>query len=68
MKKTLLFSLMILVCALIANAIPTEAEAMIYDDTVRLHILANSDSTEDQNLKIAVRDGILEKYSAHWTD
>ena len=63
MKKTILFSLMILVCALIVSALPTEAEAMIYDDTVRLHILANSDSKADQDLKIVVRDGILEKYS-----
>lgn len=63
MKKTVLFSIIIFFCAIVANAIPTDAEAKIYDDTVRLHILANSDSREDQELKITVRDGILEKYS-----
>ncbi len=31
-------------------------------DTLRLHILANSDSEEDQALKLAVRDTILEEY------
>lgn len=30
------------------------------DSVLRLHILANSDSTEDQNLKLKVRDNILE--------
>jgi stage II sporulation protein R len=32
----------------------------ISDKTFRLHILANSDSNEDQNLKLKVRDRILE--------
>ena len=41
---------------------PTDAEANIYEDTIRLHILANSDSPEDQELKIRVRDGLLLKY------
>ena len=31
-------------------------------DTLRLHILANSDSPQDQALKLAVRDAILEEY------
>ncbi len=30
--------------------------------TLRLHVLANSDSDEDQALKLAVRDELLEKY------
>ena len=32
----------------------------IQSNVFRLHILANSDSEEDQNLKLMVRDGILE--------
>lgn len=32
----------------------------VRQDTLRLHILANSDSDEDQALKLAVRDAILE--------
>ena len=33
-------------------------------DTLRLHVLANSDSAADQRLKLAVRDAILAKYGA----
>ncbi len=32
------------------------------DNLIRFHILANSDSTEDQALKVFVKDKILEKY------
>ena len=64
MKKLLLPTVSVLLCALIIATFPTEADAAIYRDTVRLHIIANSDSEEDQELKIAVRDGILEEYGA----
>lgn len=43
--------------------IPTEAEAAIYEDTLRLHILPESDTAADQALKIHLRDKVLEKYS-----
>ena len=29
------------------------------NDVIRLHVVANSDSTEDQNVKLAVRDAII---------
>ena len=35
---------------------------MIYEDTVRLHILANSDSDADQKIKLQIRDDILLTY------
>ena len=41
------------------QVIPTEEEFKIYDSTVRLHVLANSDSEEDQELKLMVRDALL---------
>lgn len=41
---------------------PTERDYQIYEDTLRLHILANSDSREDQDAKIGVRDLILDKF------
>ena len=53
---------MLLASTLLIAALPTEAEAQIYEDTVRLHILANSDSKEDQALKLKIRDRLLEKY------
>lgn len=33
----------------------------IRDDVLRLHVLANSDTVEDQNLKLKVRDAVLEE-------
>lgn len=33
----------------------------IRDKVLRLHVIANSDSAEDQQLKLAVRDAVLEK-------
>lgn len=62
-RKIIAPSLILLIVSLIMAAIPTDAEGAIYEDTIRLHILANSDSEEDQNLKLTVRDGILKKYS-----
>ena len=43
--------------------LPTEKDAAIYSDTLRLHILASSDSESDQSVKYEIRDRILEKYS-----
>lgn len=43
----------------IFQIIPTEEEFEIYDSTVRLHVLANSDSESDQALKLKVRDALL---------
>lgn len=62
MKKLLMPVFMILITTLFISAMPTEADAAIYEDTVRLHILANSDSEEDQALKIKLRDEVLANY------
>ena len=62
MKKLIPSTLILLLTTLVISAIPTEAEARIYEDTLRLHILANSDSDEDQALKYKIRDLLLEKY------
>ena len=68
MKKALVGVLSILAAMLIVAAVPTEADAEIYSDTLRLHILAASDSDEDQALKLRVRDGILAEYSAELSE
>ena len=39
--------------------LPTEKDAQIYQKTLRLHVLANSDSKGDQQRKLAVRDTVL---------
>ena len=63
MKNLLFSALMILASVLFIAVMPTEAEGAIYEDTVRLHILANSDTEEDQKLKLALRDAILEEFA-----
>ena len=62
MKKALLPAICILLCTLCIIFVPTDAEAAIYEETLRLHILAPSDSVEDQSLKLKIRDRILNKY------
>ena len=64
MKKYLSGVLCILFSALFIAVIPTDAEGRIYEDTVRLHVLANSDSEEDQNLKLIIRDEVLKEYGS----
>lgn len=63
MKKILLPIFTILIATLIIALLPTEAEAGIYEDTIRIHILANSDSEADQKIKLSVRDRLLSEYS-----
>ncbi len=62
MNKILAPILALLFSTLVIAIIPTEAEAAIYEDTLRLHIIAESDSEEDQKLKLKVRDGVLENF------
>ena len=40
------------------------SEGSVYNDVVRFHVIANSDSEADQNIKLGVRDMVLEKYSS----
>ena len=63
MKKLITYTVMILCVTLIIAVMPTDAEGAIYEDTVRLHILANSDRENDQALKIRLRDDILAEFS-----
>ena len=45
---------------LFVGLLPVHGEEEIYNNVVRLHVLANSDSEEDQALKLKVRDAVLE--------
>lgn len=61
MQKRLLAAILILASALLyIGLMPVHGEEEIYDTVIRLHVLANSDSEEDQALKLQVRDAILE--------
>ena len=62
MKGLPIFICALLMLTLIIAVLPTEAEASIYDDTIRLHILAESDAEEDQALKLEVRDMLLAEF------
>ena len=62
MKNGILqFAATLLAVTFMVAIFPTEEDYKVYEDTLRLHILANSDSRVDQDLKIGVRDLILEK-------
>ena len=62
MKELINSTITLLLVTLLLGAIPTDAEGDIYKDTIRLHILANSDSEADQALKIRVRDYVLTEF------
>ena len=50
--------------ALILGAWLGGEQRALADQVVRLHVIANSDSAEDQALKLAVRDGVLSRAEA----
>ena len=60
MKKLSRILVLMSVALILVYFLPTPSEAEIYDKVLRLHVLASSDSEEDQALKLKVRDGILE--------
>ena len=62
-KKILICAFVILAVALFAGLFPVHGEEEIYDTVVRLHVLANSDSEADQELKLKVRDRVIELVS-----
>ena len=41
------------------TCLPVHGEEKIYNNTIRLHVLANSDSEKDQAEKLLVRDAVL---------
>jgi len=42
---------------------PLKNVGEIFDGVIRLHVVASSDSEEDQRIKLSVRDAVLEKVS-----
>lgn len=57
---TVLLTLSLALFVLIA--FPTSGEESVYSDTLRLHVLAASDKTADQEAKLLVRDAVLAEY------
>lgn len=61
MKMRIIFCVSVCLLMAFLPFLPVNGEGEIYENTLRLHVLANSDSTEDQRLKLLVRDGVVEK-------
>ena len=61
MKNLLSITVCIVFIFIILGALPIHGEEEVYDSVLRLHVLANSDSEEDQALKLVVRDAILKE-------
>ncbi|MBE6577093.1 MAG: stage II sporulation protein R [Ruminococcaceae bacterium] len=61
MKKILTFVITVCLIISIIGLMPVHGEEKIYDSVMRLHVIANSDSNEDQALKLCVRDAILSR-------
>lgn len=59
MKNSVAFLLSVIFVVTLLCALPIHGESEIYDSVLRLHVIANSDTQEDQELKLRVRDAIL---------
>ena len=59
MKKILLLFLLLFLILFDAYSYATTIQSEISDKVIRLHVIANSDTSYDQALKLKVRDSIL---------
>ena len=55
-----LLTVFVLCLLLLFCILPIHGEGEIYEKVLRLHVIANSDSQADQELKLRVRDAVLE--------
>jgi stage II sporulation protein R len=67
MRKIFIVTLTVCTLFIMLGFLPVHGEAEIYDNVLRLHVIANSDSEEDQALKLKVRDALLEGSSELFT-
>lgn len=63
MKYLLSVSCTVIVITILLSVIPVNGEEEVYENMIRLHVIANSDSEEDQQIKLDVRDKIIESFS-----
>ncbi len=68
MKFIAAFAASVLTASAILSVMPINGEHEIYDDVLRLHVIAESDSEEDQSLKLKVRDAVLDCITSRVTD
>ncbi len=55
----LTFSIIASLLLPLSALMPSVEESLIFDKVIRLHVLANSDSDYDQELKLKIRDAVL---------
>lgn len=67
MKKILIFLVVTIFMFFLLVGYSTSVNSNLSQNIVRLHVLANSDSNEDQTLKLKVRDAILEHSQNNFT-
>lgn len=60
MKFTAYLCVGMLIAITILSVMPIHGEEQIYDSMIRLHVIANSDSQDDQAIKLEVRDAVIE--------
>ena len=61
LKKSIILIILLFIYLLVSTLNYVEATSSnISDEIFRLHVIANSNSNEDQNLKYKVRDAIIE--------
>lgn len=65
LKRYISFVLAVLLFTYASGAcLPVNGESAIYDKILRLHVVANSDSEEDQEMKLYVRNVLLSEIDA----
>ena len=67
LKHTTAWILCLLAATLLLAVLPVGGEEEIYTDVIRLHIIAASDTEEDQALKLTVRDAVQRVYGSALT-
>ncbi len=60
MKVLIRLTASVLMAAAFLSVLPVAGEHQIYEDVLRLHVIAESDSADDQALKLKVRDAVLD--------
>ena len=58
-KRLLIFTFCVIGLTVLLGFLPIHGETDVYGSVLRLHVLASSDSQEDQALKLKVRDAVL---------
>ena len=59
MKRLLIASVSVVLAFVSLSFLPVHGEDALYRDVIRFHVVAASDSEEDQALKLLVRDKTL---------